>query len=145
MQPVIIKFATKNGRGGPGAEVPGWVVPDTEGVFAVDMRYEADIESLEPADWKITHLPTGMSVSVPPYTEADCRDEAFAIAQRFYNELKAGGCDVHSTESAEITRIVKALPKEDVAPFWARVGGYSEKQPEQEPLAVGQDGQGSNT
>src|SRR4051812_48867652 len=107
MKAIIIKCAPVPGR--DPLEVPGWVVPDTEDLFGVDMRHEADIGAIPPypAGWVITHLPTGSRLSYLDYTGAGTREDAIGIAQRFYGEYKARGWSLHSEVSAEIVEPVK--------------------------------------
>lgn len=127
MKAIIIKFAAKPGAEEP--EVPGWLVPDTEDLFGIDQRVEADVESIPPypARWCITHLPTGMRVSAGAYTEASCRADAAAVAKRFYDEYKRRSWKLRTMDPDEVTNPVKALSKNECAAFWEAVrgAGYS--------------------
>lgn len=122
MKAAIIKFPTKNG----GGEVPGWILDETEGLFAIDQRVEADLLSAPPtpAVWAITHIPSGFRVSYGPYTEAGTQYDAFAIALRFYREAKARGWDMAATEPAKFTAKYKTMSKEEVKAFWLAVADW---------------------
>jgi hypothetical protein len=123
MKAIIIKCAPKPGR--DPLEVPGWLVPDTEDLFGVDMRYECDLEAIppHPNGWVITHLPTGSRLSYHDYTGAGTREDAIGIAQRFYSEYMARGWNLHSEVSAEITEPVQQLNHAERTQFWERVAG----------------------
>src|SRR5262245_29498842 len=109
MKAIIIKCAPNPGR--DALEVPGWLVPDTDDLFGVDMRYEADLEAIppQPNGWVITHLPTGARVSYLEYTRAGRLDDAIGIAQRFHAEYKARGWDLQGTDSNVIVEPFKML------------------------------------
>jgi len=77
-----------------------------------------------PSDWFITHLPTGCSVRKGHYTTADTRERAVEIAQAFYREMKALGCDLASTDQKAIEKAVSALSGEGKRDFWDKVAGW---------------------
>lgn len=118
--PVIIEIAC---AGGERRCLSGWIVPDTNGLFAVDQRYEADLSDIppSPAEWVINHLPTGWACG--PRVLTCSRDFAIARAQRLYRELVAIGADLQSKVPEYITGKVNALPKEERVAFWNRVAG----------------------
>lgn len=122
-KPVIIRFPTNEGH----CEVPGWIAPDTDGLFAVDMRIEADVETLSPADWRITHLPSGFAANNGHYTESAFRHEAFAIAKRLYQELLKLGVDLKSTDPAAVIAPYKRLSEEEATAFWMGVAGWNQE------------------
>lgn len=130
MKAIIIKTAPNPGR--ESLEVPGWLVDDTEGLFGIDMRYEADIEAIPPypAGWVITHLPTGARVSFGDYTRAATKDVAAGIAKRFYNEYKARGWNVYSDKPEVIVESVQGLEKAERIQFWEKVAAWPKKEEE---------------
>ena len=123
MKAVIIKMACKPDTEGE-TEVPGWIVPDTQDVFAVDLRYEGDIEYMYENGWCITHLPTGLALRAGAYTEAHRRADACDIAKRFYDEMIARGANVHSSTPADFTSVVNNLPKNERTAFWEKIAGW---------------------
>jgi len=127
MKAIIIKYAPNPGR--PGGEVPGWLVPDTEGLLAIDMRYEADIEAIppRPAGWVITHLPTGARVGKPPYTDASSQHEAARIAKRFYEVYKARGWNIYSDKREIIVAPFNGLPREELTEIWEKIADWPKK------------------
>lgn len=123
LQAVLIKVAHDPSKPGI-SEFPGWIVPETDSLFAVDQRYEADIETMQPASWWITHLPTGRRVSAGLYTAATTRSNAFEIAQRFYREAIALGCDLKSKNIDEVTGGFKSLSQEQRTAVWERIADF---------------------
>lgn len=124
MKAVVIRGAKT--AGSFDLEFPGWVVPDTNEMLAVDLRVPADLEYMEPSDWRVTHLPTGYGVRYGPYTEASSRERAVEIAQAFYREMNALGVDLTSADPATVTAPVAKLNNEGKMRFWERVAGWSE-------------------
>lgn len=123
MKPIIIKAAVSEGK--PAAEFPGWIVPDTDGLLAIDMRYEGhwDAEMPDPSEWFVTHLPSGYSVRYGHYTLATHSDTAIDIAQRFYQQCKVHGFDLTSTDPAAIVAPFKKLRPSEHVTFWELVAG----------------------
>lgn len=124
MKAILIQCAPNPGR--DPLEVPGWLVPDTEDLFGVDLRYEADVEAIppQPNRWVITHIPTGARVSNHDYTRAPTREDAIVLAQRFYGEYKARGWNLHSQVPEEIVEPVRQLNHADTVAFWEKVAGW---------------------
>jgi hypothetical protein len=120
---IIIKFAAKAGSGSD--EVPGWEVPDTEGLFGIDMRLEADLEDIPPshARWFVTHVPTGMRVHYGDYTILHYRDDAAALAKRFYNEYMQRNWDLRTHVPEAVIAPYKKLTPDEQRGFWEKVAG----------------------
>lgn len=127
MKATVIKIARKSQRPDAPLEHPGWIVPDTDELLAVDLRVPADIEYLEPAQWYITHIPTGFRVNYGPYTDADTRERAVELAQAFYREMKALGVELSSPDASTITKPVTSLSSETKRDFWNKVAGWHEQ------------------
>lgn len=113
------------GKGGTQTEVPGWIVPETDGLFAVDERWPACIEECEPATWKVTHLPTGFSVTYGWLTDADTKERAADIAKAFYREYKERGFPLDITDPAAFVVPYKALSPDERKTFWLKVTGIA--------------------
>jgi len=125
MKAIIIKMACRENDKGE-SEVPGWVVPDTDDLLGIDMRYEADIEYMQSAKWFITHLPSGRRIGYGDYTEAAYRNDAAAIAQRFYVQFKARGWDLTESDPDQVVNPFKTLTKDEQKDFWMAVAGWSQ-------------------
>lgn len=125
MKATIIRYPTKDGS----HEVPGWIVPDTDSLFGIDMRVEADLECgpPTPAVWAITHLPSGFRVSAGPYTDAGTSLEAVGIAQRFYKEARARDWDLRATVATRVTAKYKTMSKEEAKAFWYAVANWGQE------------------
>lgn len=121
MQPTIIKVALKPDRQDAPESYPGWIVPDTDGLFAIDERYAADLEFDEPAWWTITHVPTGFRVTRYGFTDAHTREAAAEIAQRFYRECKARGWKLDSSDPASLVEPHNAMSPDEKNAFWRAV------------------------
>ena len=119
---VVFQVTTENGK----EDVPGWIVPDTDDLLAVDIRYDADLTCLESADWAITHIPTGRRVNSGWMLEAGTRADAIRIAQRFYAAYKARGWDLRGDDPDAITEPVKRLSKEEHTALFAEIGEWKE-------------------
>jgi hypothetical protein len=130
---ILIKTAANPGR--DPQELPGWLVPDTEELFGVDMRYECDLEMIppQPNGWIVTHLPTGACVSYLEYTRAGRLDDAIGIAQRFYGEYKARGWDLLSTDPSVITEPFKKLSYAEKIDFWEKIANWPKESEEDAP------------
>lgn len=128
LKAAIIKGEHTKGRA---FEWLGYIVPDTEDLLAVDERYpgvepdEQEGTGAEEPVWKITHMPTMFSVSYLDYTAASSREQAFAIAQRFYQQAALEGMDLHSTEPTAITDVHKKWDDAKKQAFWSAVKGDS--------------------
>lgn len=122
MKPIIITFPTKEGT----HQVPGWIVDDAEGLFAIDQRQEADIDAIPPlpAEWAITHLPSGFRVAAGNYTSAGTQLAAAGIAQRFYHEAKSRNWNLLTTDPKEVTEKHQAMTKDEKKAFWHAVAGW---------------------
>lgn len=125
MKAIIIKLACKPDSKGE-SEVPGWEVPDTQGLLGIDMRREAYMEDLCDAEWWITHIPSGRRIGYGIYTEASQRLEAVNVAKRFYDLYTARGWDLSFTDPAKVTDPFKALSKDELTAFWAAVAGWTQ-------------------
>lgn len=127
MKAIIIKTAAIPGR--EPQEQPGWLVDNTEGLLAIDMRYEADIEAIppSPAGWIITHLPTGARVGYGEYTSASTKDVAASIAKRFYDEFKSRGWNLYSDQPEVVVASVQKLEPVERTQFWETVAGWPKK------------------
>lgn len=121
MQPTIIKIARKPDRPDAPEAYPGWIVPDTDGLLAIDERYAADLEFGEPAWWTITHIPTGFRVTKGGYTDANTREAAIAIAQRFFREYKARGWTLDTNDPAEVIKPHNSMNIDEKNAFWRAV------------------------
>lgn len=125
MTPVIIHIATT--RKGIQTDYPGWMVPDTDDLLAVDERHPPQPSLYNPAGelleegceacWVITHLPTGYEVHRPEMETATL-ERAVAIAQAFYREAVARGWPLRSKESAVIVASHNAMPRAERDAFW---------------------------
>jgi hypothetical protein len=124
MKATIIKIALNPGRDNCSNEYPGWIVDGTEDLLAIDERESAT--EYDAANWVITHIPTGCGVVRFPYTIASTRDEAAAIALRFYHECSSRNVDLKSKDPKVIQNGVNSLPKEDRQRFWQRIGACDE-------------------
>lgn len=121
MKPIVLKGGAILG----GIEFEGFIVPDTNGLLAIDERYPADPEDKEASEayWKITHIPTMFSVTRYDYTDAKSKEQAAAIAQRFYAEAAARGWDLTSTDDKAITDRHNSMTAEEKTKFWEAVRG----------------------
>jgi hypothetical protein len=124
MKAAVFKIARSPGVE---SEIPGWIVPDTDDLLAIDLRAPADLEYMSPSDWRITHLPTGYGVRASPYTDADTRERAVEVAQAFYRELKALGVDLAMNDIKAICAPVTALSNAGKRDFWNKVAGWYEQ------------------
>jgi hypothetical protein len=95
--------------------------PGTAGLFAIDQRYEANIEECEPAEWVVTHIQTGFAVRRGYYTQATTRDEAIAVSQAFYKQAKAFGFKLDTTVPTDITDAHNGMSTEDKRKFWGAI------------------------
>lgn len=127
MQATIIKIARNPARPSAPDEYPGWIVPETEGLLAIDLRCPASIEFVEAADWAITHIPTGHRVIRYPYTNASTRERAVEIAQNFYRECRSRGWDIVSSDPMAIPGMHNAMAHEHKIKFWEAVAGSPPK------------------
>jgi hypothetical protein len=121
MKATVIRIAVNPARPGGPAEYPGWIVPDTNDTLAIDERYPADPLDYEcggAAVWFITHMPTGFRVCRAGYTDADTRDRAVRVAQRFYNGAMARGIDLTSSVSTVIVDAHNKMTHAEREEFW---------------------------
>jgi|GEM_PF-2388956 len=125
MKATVIKI--RCGEGEIPEEVPGWFVPDTDELLAVDLRYEANVETGEAADWYITHIPTGFMVHRHGYTNAASRERAVEVAQNFYRECRARGWDMTSSDADSILSAHNKMPWEEKLRFWNAVRATAAK------------------
>lgn len=126
MKPIIITFPTKEGL----HEVPGWIVDDTGGLLAIDQRQEADVHAIppEPAEWAITHLPSGFRIACGDYTRMATQSAAVGIAQRFYREAKARDWNLLATVPEQVTATYKTLTNDEKKAFWIAVAGWKKEE-----------------
>lgn len=115
--PVVLKITGQRGE----SEVPGWIVPETDGTLAIDQRAEADLENGEPAWWMVTHVPTGFAVRKSFYTDASTREEAIAVAQAFYREAKARNFPLTGADPQGIATAHNAMTKDERQAFWTAI------------------------
>lgn len=122
MKPVIFKAHTTSGPW----QVPGWIVPDTDNLLAIDMRYEADIECAppKPAKWIITHRPTGFRITREPYTDAATRGQAIMKAQMFFAMYTQRGWGLRARKPACIIAPHQAMTQCQKISFWRQVAGW---------------------
>lgn len=125
LKPVVIKIL-KNPKAVQGLPdtYSGFIVPDTDGIMAIDMRHAAEPELEEPADWIVTHLPTGAGIVKSPYTAAHTCADAVDIAQRFYREAMARGWPLESADTAAIVAPHNAMTYQQKLKFWHSVAGF---------------------
>jgi hypothetical protein len=102
-------------------QIPAWLVPGTDGLFAIDQRFEADVENGEPAYWAITHVPTGFAVRKSWYTDACDRAEAIAVATAFYRESKARNFPLTSTDPQEVVAAHNSMEHDEKQRFWEAI------------------------
>lgn len=136
LRPVIIQIKINPKRPGWPA-YPGWLVPETSDFLAVDQRTEADLESMSPASWVITHLPSGHRVGNGLYTEATSRHDAIALAQRFYKAAQEIGVNLASSDPAEVVAPFQKLSVEQKRALWEQIAGWEEKKTTQETIDAG--------
>jgi hypothetical protein len=74
----------------------GFLVPDTENLFAVDERWQDH--------WRVTHVPSGRAVMPPFKAELSVKEQAVGFAQRFYREAMALGADLTCKDFEAIRR-----------------------------------------
>jgi hypothetical protein len=96
------------------------VVPGTEGTLAVDERVRAGVSAKEPAEWFVTHVPTGLRVDVP-YMSANSRECAALLAKRFYRAATDLGCDLHSRDADSMCAPIRALDRNRIRAFWEAI------------------------
>lgn len=104
------RLVIRGNHGRQNFEYGGFIVPDTERLFAVDERH--------PEWWVITHVPTTWAVTKYGFTDAHTRERAIAKAQYFYREGVARGWPLTTIEPQELTAAVNAVPKEERDSFW---------------------------
>lgn len=120
----VIKIARNPSRPGP-SEYPGWIVPGTEGLLAIDERYPAwqgteDDPEGSPATWFITHIPTGFHVNGVG-CHSGTKLQAAQHAQNFFDEYRNRGWDLNSTDAKAIAAPVNALSADERKAFRAKV------------------------
>lgn len=101
-------------RAGHPFQFDAYLVPETDGVFAVDQRY--------PLDWYITHMPTMMRVVREPYTNAPSRDRIIDIAQQLYRLGLTVGINWKSKDPATVVEHINhRMDHAQREAFWKRV------------------------
>jgi len=123
MVPTIIKIARNPERPNAPESYPGWIVPDTDGLMAIDQRLAAVPEMLEPAWWTVTHIPTGMRVTKPGFTDAYTQEQAADVARRFYNAYRIRGWPIESADASRIISVHNDLSDDEKRRFWREVAG----------------------
>lgn len=119
LTPFTIRYPNRN-KPSEMCQHSGYLVPDTEAVFAIDERWPA--MGFEPATWIITHLPSGTQVNRGcGDMSAETRERAVVLAQQFYREAKALGCDLHNADRAVVRAPIDALTEVAKQAFWRRV------------------------
>lgn len=122
MKAAIIKTTGREGS----SEVPGWLVPGTDDLFAIDLREDACLDAIPPipAYYVITHVPTGFKINRAPYTDAGTRYAAAAVATRFYAEYKKRGWTLNTDDPAIVTAPFKDLSDDEKRKFWEAVADW---------------------
>ena len=108
-----------------GVRFVGIVVPDTDGLLAIDERnqaYEGDMEDL-PAVWAVTHIPTMRRMQRTGSTIAETEQEAFALAHRLYAACRRIGMDLSAQDWETVMAPYRAMDKAAEEKFWAEVKG----------------------
>jgi hypothetical protein len=120
LQPIALRGGAGFLHGGV---YKGFIVPDTEGLMAIDERSPADPDDPEcpEADWVVTHIPTMYAVRKSPFTDASTREKAIAIAQCFYRECKNRGWPIASEDPSELAMAHNALPVAARQLFWEQL------------------------
>ena len=151
LKAVLIKFPTRL-VGGKMTDISqaegwetaaGWEVPGTDGLMAIDMRHEADLElpPMMPAVWKITHIPTGLTTGA---LDSSSSTQAIARAQRFHDRAKALGTDMTSKAPTDITKLINALPADEKKEFF-RFALHGEKPADGLTRAAGSESRTSHS
>jgi hypothetical protein len=125
LKPTIITIRhPKNGE----QQQPGWIVEGTNNLLAIDLRWDADIDSMppQPAVYIITHIPTGYGIN-SPYAEAGTKERAAEIAKNFYDESVKRGWDLQSANQTKVIAPMLAASKEERLVFWKAVSAHKEK------------------
>lgn len=94
----------------------GWMVNGTRGTFAI---YSQPCDHpFNRTEWIITHRPTGMKVSRPPFTFTHDRDHAFRMAVAFHDWLRARGADLESNDGNYFEPFLAWSTAEEHDAFW---------------------------
>jgi hypothetical protein len=121
-EPVTIRIKLNPGHRGTQREFEGWIVPGTDKLLAIDQRYPPNFME-DDAVWFITHLPTGVRVSMHDYTRASTKARAAQIAQQFFREYTRRGWSLAGSDHEAIAarvRLFRNTPEWDA--FWRAVG-----------------------
>jgi hypothetical protein len=103
----------------------GIIAPDTDGLLAVDERYQAGSNEMEdePALWAVTHIPTMRRLQRTGSTDAENEQEAFSLARRLYVACKRIGMDMESSDFEKVIAPYLALDNAAKDEFWAEAKG----------------------
>lgn len=118
-EPITFRIHLREGREGARSEYTGFIVPGTDGLLAIDERYQGDEDG--ESVWWITHLPTGVRVSMYPHTLASTKARAAQIAQQFFRQYTGRGWSLAGNDAQAIANCVRNLPPQQRAAFWAAV------------------------
>lgn len=108
-----------------GVRFLGIVVPNTDGLLAIDERHQASSSEFddEPAVWAVTHVPTMRRMQRTGSTVAENEQEAFALAARLYAACRKVGMDLTSSDFETVMAPYKALDSAAQEAFWTDVKG----------------------
>lgn len=113
MASIIIRCVTSAGT----FERQAWVVPGTEGTFAIDQRAP---ERLNPSPWAITHIPSGYRAG-GGILIAGSKARAAQLAKNFFREGWQIGCNFHLTDGNAACAPICTLKPDQYKSFWERV------------------------
>lgn len=110
-----------------GVRFLGIVVPGTDGLLAVDERYQASSSEFddEPAAWAVTHIPTMRRMQRTGSTNAENEQEAFALAARLYAACRRIGMDLSARDFETVMAPYRALDLAAQEAFWTEIKGSS--------------------
>lgn len=109
-----------------GVRFLGIVVPDTDGLLAVDERHQAsssEFDDEHAAVWAVTHIPTMRRMQRTGCTDAENEQEAFALASRLYAACKRIGMDLTLANFETVMAPYHALNDAAREAFWAEIKG----------------------
>jgi hypothetical protein len=101
------------------------VVPNTDGLLAVDERYPGNSTEFDDDSpvWAVTHIPTMRRMQRTGYTNAETEGEAFALASRFYAVSKRIGLNLAERDLNTFLAPYSAMDEAAKEAFWAEIKG----------------------